>query len=140
MFELGATNSSTPKAVVDDKAVLHYLTEAPRSHGFVASHVASFPMRTVEDIAAYLEEQDIVSVFGSSVTGLVAMWHSRGVDGVLRLVWRPVRRWRESRPDQRAGTPGGTIDSFGEQLQSVPRTSFRVQRQRQRRRIVLPRC
>lgn len=54
-------------AMGDDKAVLHYLTEAAQSRGFAPSHVALFPMPTVEDITAHLLEQDVVWVFGGSV-------------------------------------------------------------------------
>jgi peptidase E len=75
-------------AMGDDKAVLHYLTEAAQSRGFVASHVSLFPMPNVHDIAAHLLEQDVVWVFGGSVAGLLAMWRLHGVDGALRDAWQ----------------------------------------------------
>lgn len=49
-------------AMGDDKAVLHYLTEAAQASGFTPSHLALFPMPTVEDITAHLLDQDVVWV------------------------------------------------------------------------------
>lgn len=50
----------------DDKAVLHYVTEAAQCRGFVPSHVALFPMPRAEDITAHFLEQDVVWVFAGS--------------------------------------------------------------------------
>jgi peptidase E len=106
-------------AMGDDKAVLHYLTEAAQSRGFVASHVALFPMPTVEDIAAHLLAHDVVWVFGGSVAGLLAMWRLHGVDDALRTAWQAGVVLTGISAGSICWHAGGTTDSFGPQLQPV---------------------
>lgn len=106
-------------AMGDDKAVLHYLTEAAQSRGFVPSHVALFPMPTVEDITAHLLEQDVVWVFGGSVAGLLAMWRLHGVDDALRTAWQAGVVLTGISAGSICWHAGGTTDSFGPQLQPV---------------------
>jgi hypothetical protein len=83
--ELSGVTGRTPKvcllatAMGDDKAVLHYLTEAAQEQGFTPSHLSLFPMPNVEDVTAHLLDQDVVWVFGGSVAGLLAMWRLHGL-------------------------------------------------------------
>ncbi|MFV8048388.1 Type 1 glutamine amidotransferase-like domain-containing protein [Mycobacterium sp. 48b] len=106
-------------AMGDDKAVLHHLTEAAQSRGFVPSHVALFPMPTVEDIAAHLLEQDVVWVFGGSVAGLLAMWRLHGVDDALHAAWQAGVVLTGISAGSICWHAGGTTDSFGPDLQPV---------------------
>ncbi|WP_454231275.1 Type 1 glutamine amidotransferase-like domain-containing protein [Mycolicibacterium fortuitum] len=106
-------------AMGDDKAVLHYLTEAAQSRGFAPSHVALFPMPTVEDITAHLLEQDVVWVFGGSVAGLLAMWRLHGVDNALRTAWEAGVVLTGISAGSICWHAGGTTDSFGPDLQPV---------------------
>jgi peptidase E len=106
-------------AMGDDKAVLHYLTEAAQSRGFVPSHLALFPMPTVEDITAHLLEQDVVWVFGGSVAGLLAMWRLHGVDAALRTAWQAGVVLSGISAGSICWHAGGTTDSFGPQLRPV---------------------
>lgn len=106
-------------AMGDDKAVLHYLTEAAQSRGFSVSHVSLFPMPTVEDITAHLLEQDLVWVFGGSVAGLLAMWRLHGVDTALHAAWRAGVVLTGISAGSICWHAGGTTDSFGPQLQPV---------------------
>jgi peptidase E len=90
----------------DDKAVLHYLTEAAQERGFAASHLSLFPMPNVDDITAHLLAQDVVWVFGGSVAGLLAMWRLHNVGTALRAAWQAgVVLTGISAPDQSAGIP-----------------------------------
>ncbi|WP_301123111.1 peptidase E [Mycolicibacterium fortuitum] len=106
-------------AMGDDKAVLHYLTEAAQSRGFVPSHVALFPMPTAEDITAHLLDQDVVWVFGGSVAGLLAMWRLHGVDDALRTAWEAGVVLTGISAGSICWHAGGTTDSFGPDLQPV---------------------
>ena len=43
--------------------------------------------RTVEDIPAYLLQQDIVVVAGGNTANMLAVWRVHGVDCALRTAW-----------------------------------------------------
>ncbi len=123
--ELSGVSGRAPRicllatAMGDDKAVLHYLTEAAQLRGFVASHVALFPMPTVDDITAHLLEHDVVWVFGGSVAGLLAMWRLHGVDEALRVAWRAGVVLTGVSAGSICWHAGGTTDSFGPELRPV---------------------
>lgn len=123
--ELSGVSGRAPRicllatAMGDDKAALHYLTEAAQSRGFVASHVSLFPMPSVEDITAHLLEQDVVWVFGGSVAGLLAMWRLHGVDRALRTVWQAGMVLTGISAGSICWHAGGTTDSFGPRLEPV---------------------
>jgi hypothetical protein len=59
--ELSGVTGRAPRLCVlatamgDDKAVLHYLTEAAQERGFAASHLSLFPMPNVDDITGHLQ-------------------------------------------------------------------------------------
>ncbi|MFN3007696.1 Type 1 glutamine amidotransferase-like domain-containing protein [Mycolicibacterium wolinskyi] len=106
-------------AMGDDKAVLHYLTEAAQERGFAVSHLSLFPMPNVDDIAAHLLEQDVVWVFGGSVAGLLAMWRLHGVDAALHAAWQAGVVLTGISAGSICWHTGGTTDSFGPELQPV---------------------
>jgi peptidase E len=91
--ELSGTVGRAPRvcllatAMGDDRATLHYLTEAAEERGFATSHLALFPMPNVDDVTAHLLEHDVVWVFGGSVAGLLAMWRLHAVDDAMRIAW-----------------------------------------------------
>ena len=106
-------------AMGDDKAVLHYLTEAAQERGLSASHLSLFPMPNVGDIAEHLLDQDVVWVFGGSVAGLLAMWRLHGVDGALRAAWQAGVVLTGISAGSICWHVGGTTDSFGPELRPV---------------------
>lgn len=106
-------------AMGDDKAVLHHLTEAAQVRGFIPSHLALFPMPTVDDVTAHFLAQDVVWVFGGSVAGLLAMWRLHGVDDALRAAWQAGVVLTGISAGSICWHAGGTTDSFGPQLQPV---------------------
>lgn len=63
--ELSGVTGRRPRVCVlatamgDDKAVLHYLTEAAQERGFAASHLSLFHMPNVDDVTAHLLGQDV---------------------------------------------------------------------------------
>lgn len=50
------------------------------------SHLALFH-RTIENIEAYLLEQDIILVAGGNTANVLAIWRAHGVDRALRAAW-----------------------------------------------------
>ncbi|WP_048471465.1 peptidase E [Mycolicibacterium chlorophenolicum] len=106
-------------AMGDDKAVLHYLTEAAQASGFTPSHLSLFPMPTVDDITAHLLNHDVVWVFGGSVAGLLAMWRLHDVDAALHTAWQAGVVLTGISAGSICWHAGGTTDSFGPQLQPV---------------------
>lgn len=123
--ELSGVSGRAPRlclsatAMGDDKAVLHYLTEAAQQRGFAVSHLSLFPMPNVDDITAHLLEQDVVWVFGGSVAGLLAMWRLHGVDTALRAAWQAGVVLTGISAGSICWHTGGTTDSFGPELQPV---------------------
>src|SRR4051794_11218133 len=123
--DLSGIHGRTPRicllatAMGDDKAVLHNLTEAAQSRGYVASHVSLFPMPTVGDVAAHLLEHDVVWVFGGSVAGLLAMWRLHGLDEALRTAWQAGVVLTGISAGSICCHAGGTTDSFGPQLRPI---------------------
>jgi hypothetical protein len=60
----------------DDKAVLHYLTEAAQERWFAPSHLSLFPMPNVDDVTAHLLGQDVAGareIGAQSPTGGVVL-------------------------------------------------------------------
>lgn len=106
-------------AVGDDKAVLHYLTEAAQMRGFVPSHIALFPMPTFADAAAHLAEQDVVWVFGGSAANLLALWRLHGLDIALQAAWQSGVVLTGISAGSICWHAGGTTDSFGPALQPI---------------------
>jgi peptidase E len=106
-------------AMGDDKAVLHYLTEAAQDRGFAASHLSLFPMPNVDDVTAHLLGQDVVWVFGGSVAGLLAMWRLHGVDTALHTAWQAGVVLTGISAGSICWHVGGTTDSFGPELRAV---------------------
>jgi dipeptidase E len=80
-----------------------------------ASHLALFN-RTVEDIEAFLLDQDVVHVGGGNTANMLAVWRLHGVDRALRRAWESG----VVRAGVSAGAicwfEAGTTDSFGPEL------------------------
>jgi peptidase E len=123
--ELSGVTGRSPRlcllatAMGDDKAVLHYLTEAAQQRGFAVSHVSLFPMPNVDDIAAHFLAQDVIWVYGGSVAGLLAMWRLHGVDTALRAAWQSGVVLTGISAGSICWHLGGTTDSFGPELRPV---------------------
>ena len=123
--DLSGTTGRPPRvcllatAMGDDRATLHYLTEAAQQRGFAVSHLALFPMPNVDDITGHLLAQDVVWVFGGSVAGLLAMWRLHGVDSALHTAWQAGVVLTGVSAGSICWHVGGTTDSFGPDLRAV---------------------
>jgi peptidase E len=123
--DLSGTTGRAPRvcllatAMGDDRATLHYLTEAARERGFAASHLALFPMPNVDDVTEHLLAHDVVWVFGGSVAGLLAMWRLHGVDAALHTAWQAGVVLTGVSAGSICWHVGGTTDSYGPELRPV---------------------
>jgi peptidase E len=123
--DLSGTTGRAPRvcllatAMGDDRATLHYLTEAAQERGFAVSHLALFPMPNVDDITERLLTQDVVWVFGGSVAGLLAMWRLHGVDAAMHAAWQAGVVLTGISAGSICWHVGGTTDSFGPDLRPV---------------------
>ena len=123
--DLSGTTGRAPRvcllatAMGDDRATLHYLTEAAQERGFAVSHLALFPMPNVDDITERLLAQDVVWVFGGSVAGLLAMWRLHGVDAAMHAAWQAGVVLTGISAGSICWHVGGTTDSFGPDLRPV---------------------
>jgi len=95
------------------------VTDAFVGRDVVVSHLAAFPMPTVEDVRAHLLAQDVVWVGGGSVAGLLAMWRLHGWDDVFREVWEAGVVLGGTSAGSLCWHVGGTTDSFGPDLRPV---------------------
>jgi len=87
--------------------------------GFTASHLALYPMPTVEDVRGHLLEQDVIDVGGGSVANLLALWRLHGVDEALREAWEAGVVLTGGSAGSLCWFEGGTTDSFGPELRPV---------------------
>jgi peptidase E len=123
--DLSGTTGRAPRvcllatAMGDDRATLHYLTEAAQERGFAVSHLALFPMPNVDDITERLLAQDVVWVFGGSVAGLLTMWRLHGVDAAMHAAWQAGVVLTGISAGSICWHVGGTTDSFGPDLRPV---------------------
>jgi peptidase E len=123
--DLSGTTGRAPRvcllatAMGDDRATLHYLTEAAQERGFDVSHLTLFPMPNVDDITERLLAQDVVWVFGGSVAGLLAMWRLHGVDAAMHAAWQAGVVLTGVSAGSICWHVGGTTDSFGPDLRPV---------------------
>jgi dipeptidase E len=53
---------------------------------FVPSHVGLFD-RSIEDLGAFLLDQDVILVGGGNTANLLAVWRLHGLDAALRRAW-----------------------------------------------------
>jgi peptidase E len=83
------------------------------------SHLAAFPMPTVEDVRGHLLAQDVIWVGGGSVAGLLAMWRLHGWDDIFREVWESGVVLGGVSAGSLCWHIGGTTDSFGPTLRPV---------------------
>jgi len=84
--------------------------------GWRPSHLALFPMPSVDDVRAHLLAQDIIWVGGGSVAGLMVMWRLHGVDEILREAWEAGVVLTGGSAGSLCWHTGGTTDSFGPEL------------------------
>ena len=110
---------AVPTAMGDSSYLIRCFHDAAQQQGWLASHLALFPMPNVDDIREHLLAQDVIWVLGGSVAGLLAMWRLHGVDAVMREVWQAGVVLTGVSAGSICWHVGGTTDSFGPQLRPV---------------------
>jgi peptidase E len=82
----------------------------------LVSHLALFPMPTVEDPADLLLSQDVIFVGGGSVANMLAVWRVHGLDAIMRTAWEAGIVLAGVSAGAICWFSGGTTDSFGPAL------------------------
>ena len=83
-----------------------------------ASHLSLFD-RTVDDIDAFLGEQDVVYVGGGNTENMLAIWRVHGVDRALRRAWEGGTVMTGQSAGSLCWFETGTTDSFGKGLAAL---------------------
>jgi dipeptidase E len=84
-------------------------------HRAVTSHLALF-QRTIQDIDAFLLDQDVIYVGGGNTANMLAIWRIHGVDRALRAAWETGVVMAGLSAGSLCWFEGGTTDSFGPDL------------------------
>ncbi len=95
------------------------LDEAARVAGFDLSHLNLFTMPNVDDLEAYLLEQDVIWVGGGSVVNLLAVWRAHGLEPILRRAWQAGVVLSGVSAGSICWFHGGATDSFGPELSGI---------------------
>jgi peptidase E len=75
------------------------------------SHLALFDRR-IEDLRAYLLDQDVIWVSGGNTANMLAIWRVHGVDAILREAWEAGIVLCGGSAGSLCWFEGGTTDSF----------------------------
>lgn len=83
-----------------------------------ATHLSLF-VRTVDDIEAFLLDQDVVYVGGGNTENMLAIWRVHGVDRILRQAWETGVVMTGLSAGSLCWFETGTTDSFGKGLAAL---------------------
>lgn len=100
----------------DDWAVSRFYGAFARSTD--ASHLALF-WRTVEDVDAFLLDQDLVFIGGGNTVNMLAIWRGHGVDRALVAAWQAGVAMSGMSAGAICWFEGFTTDSYGPELRPV---------------------
>ncbi|GGK88334.1 peptidase E [Sphaerisporangium melleum] len=118
-YALDLTGQDRPKlgllatAVGDDSSWLLKMYSAFRTWDVEVSHLALFPMPTVESPRDWLLEQDVIYVSGGSVANLAALWRLHGLDEAMEEAWQAGVVLSGQSAGALCWHVGGNTDSFG---------------------------
>ena len=106
-----------PTAVADDPAtIVDFYTSFAHRAG--ASHLALFS-RKVDDIGAFLLDQDAIFVCGGNTANMLAVWRTHGVDRAVVAAWEAGVVMAGVSAGGIYWFEGSTTDSFGPTLQPL---------------------
>jgi dipeptidase E len=83
-----------------------------------ASHLALFA-RTVEDVEAFLLDQDVIYVGGGNTENMLAVWRVHGVDATLHRAWDAGIVLAGLSAGSLCWFEAGTTDSYGRKLRAM---------------------
>ena len=105
----------TAAADADATLVAFYSTFSGRAE---PSHLALY-WRRVDDIPAFLRDQDLVFIAGGNTVNMLAIWRAHGVDDALREAWEAGVVMSGMSAGAICWFQGFTTDSFGPDLKPV---------------------
>jgi dipeptidase E len=76
--------------------------------------------RTIDDLEAFVLEQDVVYVGGGSTANLLAVWRAQGLDEILARAWREGVVLAGISAGMNCWFEGSVTDSFGSDLAPLP--------------------
>lgn len=103
-------------AMGDQRWVNAMVDEAGRAAGIDVVHLNLFGMPSVDDVAGFVLDQDVVWVGGGSVANLLAIWEIHGIGAVMRSAWEAGVVLSGVSAGSICWHVGGTTDSFGPDL------------------------
>jgi peptidase E len=103
----------------DESRLLTTFYDNAWREGWMASHLALFPMPNVDDLGEHLLSHDVIWVWGGSVAGLLAMWRMHGLDAIVREAWLAGVVLTGLSAGSICWHAGGTTDSFGPALRPI---------------------
>ena len=106
-------------AAGDQACFSAYFHEAGRIAGAAVSDLRLFTMPNVDDMAAFVLDQDVIWVSGGSVANLLALWRLHGLDQIFRQAWQAGVVLAGVSAGSICWHIGGTTDSFGPDLRPV---------------------
>ncbi|MFC4591149.1 Type 1 glutamine amidotransferase-like domain-containing protein [Sphaerisporangium corydalis] len=118
-YALDLTGQDRPKlgllatATGDDADWLLKMYGAFHTWDVEVSHLALFPMPSVESPRDWLLEQDVIYVSGGSVANLAVLWKLHGLDEAFEEAWRAGVVLSGQSAGALCWHVGGNTDSFG---------------------------
>lgn len=100
----------------DDRRLITTFYDNAWRQGWIGSHLSLLPMPNLADPREHLLSQDVIWVWGGSVTGLLALWRLHGLDAVLREAWQAGVVLTGVSAGSICWHVGGTTDSYGPDL------------------------
>lgn len=125
VYGLELTKKETPRlcyigtACGDAPAGVANFYTACQNHKVIPNHLALFPMPNTGNVKDFLLAQDMIWVGGGSVANLLAVWHTHGLDEILREAWERGIVLGGVSAGSICWHTGGTTDSFGVELRAV---------------------
>ncbi|MSO79838.1 MAG: peptidase E [Acidimicrobiia bacterium] len=123
-YALGLARSKRPKvcfvptATGDSDPYIVQFYSAFNEKDCVPAHLELFT-RTVDDLRAFLLDQDVIHVGGGNTANLLAVWRLHGVDDVMRAAWEAGIVLCGVSAGGLCWFEGGTTDSFGLDLAAL---------------------
>ncbi|MFV2088093.1 Type 1 glutamine amidotransferase-like domain-containing protein [Micromonospora sp. LOL_021] len=112
-----------PTATGDQPEVIESFYAAVRdAEQVIPSHLQLFPRPNVDDVGAFLRDQQLIWVTGGSVVNLLAVWRAHRVDAILRECWAAGVVLGGGSAGSICWHTGGVTDSFSERLDPVTET------------------
>jgi peptidase E len=98
----------------DQQETLRQFEAAFADQPLELSHLALFDKPNVDDVAAFLHDQDVIWVDRGSLVNMLAVWRAHRLDQTLRNCWEAGVVLAGESAGSLCWFTGGTTDSFGQ--------------------------